>query len=43
MTVSVKQHFSGQNIFPATLNSHSTGLEDARTDILQLVVPNQGY
>ena len=31
MTVSIKRHLSGQNIFPAMLNSRSTGLEDAGT------------
>ena len=31
MTVSVKQHLSGPNIFPAMLISRSTGPEDART------------
>ena len=37
MTVSVKRHLSGWNIFPAMLNSHSTGLEDAGTDKYYLV------
>ena len=32
MTVSVKRHLSGQNIFSAMLNSRSTSLEDAGTD-----------
>ena len=31
MTVSVKRHLSGQNIFPVMLNSCSTGLENAET------------
>ena len=31
-TVSVKRHLSGRNIFPAMLNSRSTGPEDAGTD-----------
>ena len=34
MTVSVKRHLSGRNIFPAMLKSRSTGLEDAGTDRL---------
>ena len=32
MTVSVKWHLSGRNIFSVMLNSRSTALEDARTD-----------
>ena len=36
MTVPVKRHLSGQNIFPAMLNSCSTGLEDTGTDKYRL-------
>ena len=36
MTVSIKRHLSGQNIFPAMLNSRLTGLEDAGTDKYRL-------
>ena len=38
MTVSIKQHLSGRNIFPAILNSRSTGPEDAGTDKYHLVI-----
>ena len=31
MTVSIKRHLFGQNIFPTMLNSRSTDLEDAGT------------
>ena len=36
MTISVIRHLSGRNIFPVTLNSRSTGLEDAGTDKYRL-------
>ena len=36
MTVSVKRHLSGQNIFPVMLNSCSTGLENAETQKILL-------